>query len=104
MAVNLHDPHSEPLDELFRQWMELDNVAEYNGYEDEAANARAAAAWQAYEAARPTRHVVAIGDASGVTAVDVNWHRKWYPSIPPAIGQRLTDLEDTQDAASYRAQ
>jgi hypothetical protein len=95
MAVNLHDPHSESLDELFRQWMELDKVAEYNGYEDEAANARAAAAWQAYEAARPTRHVVAIGDASGVTAVAGDW---------VAEREALADYDETMDAASYRAQ
>jgi hypothetical protein len=95
MAVNLHDPRNESLDELFRQWMELDNVAEYNGYEDEAANARAAAAWQAYEAARPTRRLVATGNASGVTAVAADW---------AAEREVLTDYDQTMDAASYRAQ
>lgn len=68
------------LDELFAQWLDADVTADFYGYENAAANDKAAMASERYEAAkiywtytrvapRQTKRVVAIGDNSGVTKV-----------------------------------
>ena len=43
---------AQELDELFQNWSDLDNVADYAGYRDSARNRAADAAWDAYEDSR----------------------------------------------------
>jgi len=99
--TGLNVPANESLDELFRQWLGLDQVAENLGYEDEAANERAASAYRQYQVAQKAaaldavatglgKRIVAIGNANGLTAVDADWLAA------------QDDLEATQAAACGR--